>query len=181
MVWSQPLHTTAIQCARMRLGMSTNPEEFAEYFNQRVPGAYRRMTSQDVRDMEECGLIVRYRYFLGSDAETARAVLQYEQIREKRPAELPAEEGPPVLRYSVQCGYAPRISLCLSVLSSLREPGATDRPNPVVANIRDGIGDHLRLPYPGSSYMLMCSVLNTMSRYGVCSFPSNVMGSHHTL
>ena len=64
--------------------MITNPAKFAEWFNTRVPGAYRKMTTQDIRDMTECGLIGRHRYFMLSDLQTVIGILQYEQLRQKR-------------------------------------------------------------------------------------------------
>jgi hypothetical protein len=63
----------------------TNPEAFAEYFNKKYPGAYRRITAEDVNDMASCGLIHRYGFFSESmDGETVRAVLKYEQLRQNR-------------------------------------------------------------------------------------------------
>ncbi|MFC1985092.1 hypothetical protein ACFLUW_01650 [Chloroflexota bacterium] len=38
---------------------STNPGKFAAWFNSVVIGAYRKITTQDIRDMETCGLIRR--------------------------------------------------------------------------------------------------------------------------
>jgi hypothetical protein len=49
-----------------------------------VPGAYRRVTADDIRDMVECGLIGRHNYHYESDLETVRGILQYEQMREQR-------------------------------------------------------------------------------------------------
>jgi hypothetical protein len=62
----------------------TSPDIFAQVFNARVPGAYRRITTNDIRDMVECGLIGRHNYHYESDLETVRGVLQYEQLREQR-------------------------------------------------------------------------------------------------
>jgi len=64
--------------------MFTNPDRFASWFNSMVPGAYRQIAVDDVRDMTECGLIGKYRWYHHSDLETVRAVLQYEQLRGKR-------------------------------------------------------------------------------------------------
>ena len=62
----------------------TSPNKFAKEFNEVVPGAYRRITTQDVRDMTDCGLIGRY-YFYGHDAiETVRAIIRYEELRQNR-------------------------------------------------------------------------------------------------
>jgi len=64
--------------------MFTNPDRFASWFNEAVPGAYRQITVEDVRDMANCGLIARYRYYLSADIQTVRAILQYEHMRQKR-------------------------------------------------------------------------------------------------
>ena len=61
-----------------------SPDKFAEWFNSVVPGAYRKIDTQDVRDMTECGLIGRYNYYGRKDIETVRAILQYEQLRQNR-------------------------------------------------------------------------------------------------
>ncbi|MFC1940218.1 hypothetical protein ACFLXO_06000 [Chloroflexota bacterium] len=67
---------------------TTNPDKFAAWFNSVVPGAYRKITAQDTRDMTECGLIKCYGgYFSRVDLETVRALLRYEQMREKRSAQ----------------------------------------------------------------------------------------------
>jgi len=60
------------------------PEDFAEWFNKAIPGAYRQITAEDVRDMTTCGLIGRYGYYMQPDIETVRAILQYEQLRQNR-------------------------------------------------------------------------------------------------
>jgi hypothetical protein len=61
------------------------PETFAEWFNVTYPSSYRKITGEDVRDLTVCGLIYRDgRYFSrDKDGETIRAILQYEQMREK--------------------------------------------------------------------------------------------------
>jgi len=62
----------------------TSPEKFAAKFNLLMPSAYRKVTAQDVKDMTECGLIGRYGHYTRQDLKTVRAILVYEQIREKR-------------------------------------------------------------------------------------------------
>ena len=63
----------------------TCPNKFADWFNEKYPGISRRVTSEDINDMTDCGLIRRYGYYSESmDGEAIRAVLQYEQMREKR-------------------------------------------------------------------------------------------------
>lgn len=60
----------------------TNPAVFAERFNEKFDDSYRKITSDDVRIMIDCGLVKRYGYFCRQDLETVRAVLQYEQRRQ---------------------------------------------------------------------------------------------------
>lgn len=62
----------------------TRPDKFADFFNAKVPGAYRQITVDDVRDMVDCGLIGKFDCFLNLDIETVRAILQYEQLRQNR-------------------------------------------------------------------------------------------------
>jgi hypothetical protein len=61
----------------------TSPDNFAKWFKSEVPGAYREITSQDIWDMTDCGIIGLYRYYGRQDLETVRAVLQYEQLWQK--------------------------------------------------------------------------------------------------
>jgi hypothetical protein len=63
----------------------TNPKVFAEWFNEKYPSTYYRITPEDINEMTACGLIHCYGYYSESkDGETVRDVLQYEQMREKR-------------------------------------------------------------------------------------------------
>ena len=62
----------------------TSPERFADLFNAKVPGAHRQITVDDVIDMTTCGLIGRYGYYMHTEIETVRAILQYEQLRQNR-------------------------------------------------------------------------------------------------
>ena len=72
---------------------TTNPDKFAAWFNLVVPGAYRQITTQDIRDMTECKLLRCYGgYYSRTDLETVRALLQYEQMREKRSAKVLRED-----------------------------------------------------------------------------------------
>ncbi len=66
------------------IGLTSNAERFADLFNTKLPGAYRQITVQAIRAMTDCGLIRRYGYYIHSDLETVRAVLEYEQLLEKR-------------------------------------------------------------------------------------------------
>ncbi len=50
--------------------MRTSPDRFAKEFNEVVPGAYRRITTHDVLDMTNCGLIGHYSYYGESDIRT---------------------------------------------------------------------------------------------------------------
>ena len=60
-----------------------DPVKFAARFNLTVSGAYRHVTCDDIRQMEQCGLIGRSGFFDRSDLETVRGILQYEQLRQE--------------------------------------------------------------------------------------------------
>lgn len=60
------------------------PEEFAAWFTRVMPGAYRQVSADDIRDMTACGLIGRHDCHIQLDIETIRAILQYEQLRQNR-------------------------------------------------------------------------------------------------
>jgi len=65
--------------------ITSGPKKFVEWFNEKYPGAYRRIGEEDVKDMTVGGLIHRHGYYGGLlDGEIVRAVLQYEQRRESR-------------------------------------------------------------------------------------------------
>jgi hypothetical protein len=66
------------------LSTITNPQRFADWFNETVPGAYREITAEDVRLLIEYGLICRYRYYSDNDIHTVIGILNYEQERGKR-------------------------------------------------------------------------------------------------
>jgi hypothetical protein len=59
------------------------PRRFAAKFNSAVPGAYRQVTVDDVKQMAHCGLIGRHGFFTREDLETVRGILRYEQLREQ--------------------------------------------------------------------------------------------------
>jgi hypothetical protein len=63
----------------------TSTKASAEWFNEKIPDACRKITSDDVCLMIECKLIGMYRFYGCQDMETVRAVLQYEQLRGHRP------------------------------------------------------------------------------------------------
>jgi hypothetical protein len=50
----------------------TSPDRFASQFNALVPGAYRSITVQDIKDLHECGLIGRYDYYGRQDIQIVR-------------------------------------------------------------------------------------------------------------
>ena len=81
----------------------TSPDRFAKEFNEVVPGAYRRITTQDVRDMTDCGLIGRYSYYGHVDLENVRAILRYEELRQKR-IEKPSPNSESDIRTCRLCG-----------------------------------------------------------------------------
>lgn len=63
----------------------TSPAKFADWFNDKYPGAYRQISTQDVKDMTDCGLIHLYEYYSRSiDGELIRRILLYERMREDR-------------------------------------------------------------------------------------------------
>ena len=62
----------------------TSPEKFAAWFNDKVPGAYREVTRDDIRLLTECGVIKRYGYYGDTDLQTVIGILNYEQLRDKR-------------------------------------------------------------------------------------------------
>ena len=71
-----------------------SPDKFATEFNAVVPGAYRQITTEDVRDMTSCGLIARYGFYGRTDIETVRIILLYEQMREERSRKACLKEAP---------------------------------------------------------------------------------------
>jgi hypothetical protein len=63
--------------------ISNNPNDFAQWFNKRYPGAYRKITGEDIRDLTICGFIHRYWHYSRIHVvETIREILFYEQMRE---------------------------------------------------------------------------------------------------
>jgi hypothetical protein len=82
--------------------VTCGPEEFAEWFNERYPGAYRHIVTEDIKDLTDRGLIHHRGYYGGSsDGETIRAILQYEQLREKPLTQQRIEKMRPCCR---RCG-----------------------------------------------------------------------------
>ena len=64
-----------------------DPVRFAEKFNRTVPGAYKSVTGEDIRQMVHCGLIGRYGSFLREDVETVRGIMRYEQLKDAAKAQ----------------------------------------------------------------------------------------------
>jgi hypothetical protein len=81
----------------------TSSKAFAEWFNTKIPDAYREITTDDVRFMTECNLIGRHRFYGRLDGETIRGVLQYEQLRQKRIQEQATEDESEQLKCK-RCG-----------------------------------------------------------------------------
>ena len=72
----------------------TSPEKFATWFNNKYQGVYRKISTQDVRDLTACKLIYRFGYYSPpQDGETIRGILQYEQMREQRKQAPPGKEN----------------------------------------------------------------------------------------
>ena len=69
----------------------TSPRKFASLFNEKYIGANRQITVEDVICMTSCKLICRHDYYLRDDLEIVRGVLEYEQMREQRSAQEPAD------------------------------------------------------------------------------------------
>jgi hypothetical protein len=95
--------------------ITSNPTRFAECFNTKVPEAYRKITSSEVRLMTECNLIGRYHCYTHQDLETVINMQQYERLREKLPAEQEKENK------------LPSCKLCLKPLP-LQPEGKAGRP-----------------------------------------------------
>jgi hypothetical protein len=81
----------------------TSPDRFAKEFNEVVPGAYRKMTTQDIVDMTACGLIGKYNCYPHNDIETIRAILRCEELRQKR-IEKPSPNSESDIRTCRLCG-----------------------------------------------------------------------------
>ena len=62
----------------------TSPDKFAQWFNTKVPGAYREVTPDDIRLLTECGVIKRHGYYFHDDIKTIIGILNYEQLLGKR-------------------------------------------------------------------------------------------------
>ena len=63
-----------------------DPVKFAVKFNCTVPGAYRSVTAENIRQITRCGLIERHGFFTREDLETVRGIIMYEQMKtEKNP------------------------------------------------------------------------------------------------
>jgi len=74
----------------------TSPEKFAAWFNEKNPGAYRRITAEDVENLKLCELIYRYGFYSTSqDGKTAMGILKYEQLREKKCTQEAHEKAEP--------------------------------------------------------------------------------------
>ena len=59
-------------------------EDFAEWFAKAIPGAYRSIDVDDVRDMTTCSLIGKYGYYGNLDLEMVRCIFLYERLRQAR-------------------------------------------------------------------------------------------------
>ena len=59
-------------------------EKFAEHFNRTVPGAYRKVSTEDIKDMADCGLIARYGFYVNQDLQTVIGILRYEKLWQNR-------------------------------------------------------------------------------------------------
>ena len=80
--------------------LRTSPDRFAKEFNEVVPGAYRKITTQDILDMTACGLIGKYNCYPHNDIEIVRAILRYEELRQKRIEKQPSNSISNIRRQS---------------------------------------------------------------------------------
>ena len=64
--------------------MEGHAAKFATRFNSLFPGAHRKITADDVREMAKCGLIGRHGYFEQLDLHTINGILGYELLRAQR-------------------------------------------------------------------------------------------------
>ncbi|MBA7612802.1 hypothetical protein ES703_20042 [subsurface metagenome] len=69
---------------KLVIGLTGNAERFADLFNAKLPGAYRQITAQDIKDMTDCGLIGKYKYYGRTDLQIVRGLILYEQLWQKR-------------------------------------------------------------------------------------------------
>ncbi len=78
--------------------MEGHAAKLATRFNSLFPGAHRRITADDVREMAKCGLIGRYGCFEQSDLHTINGILRYELLRGQR---LARSDYDPVVKTSI--------------------------------------------------------------------------------
>lgn len=79
----------------------TSPNKFAYFFNAKVPGAYRKVSGDDIGLLTQCGLIGRYGFYdTTNDLQTVIGLLSYEQLRGKMTQHEKAEAicNPPLCR-----------------------------------------------------------------------------------
>jgi len=65
-------------------GPVVNAQKLATRFNSLFPGAHRKVTADDVREMASCGLIGRHGYYEQLDLHTINGILRYELLRAQR-------------------------------------------------------------------------------------------------
>ena len=74
--------------------ITASPKHFAQHFNEKVPGAWRKLTIADVFKLTELGLVKRHGYYSPSqDLETVRAILAYEEWRQRQKEPTPIPEA----------------------------------------------------------------------------------------
>ena len=84
------------------VGITASPKQFAQRFNVKVPGAWRQLTVADVLELTELGLIKRHNYYSSSaDMETVRAILAYEEWRQRQKEPTQISDAP---RLCKSCG-----------------------------------------------------------------------------
>lgn len=82
------------------------PEDFADLFNAKVPGAYRQVTADDIRLLTQFGLIGRYNFYDTTyDMQTVIGILNYERLTQQRTRKEVQEASPEPPRCKL-CGQA---------------------------------------------------------------------------
>ena len=62
--------------------VTCSPEKFTEWFNDKYPGVYRKVVTDDVKDMTGCGLLYRHGYYVGLIKFNSRAAHLCEPTKE---------------------------------------------------------------------------------------------------
>jgi hypothetical protein len=81
-----------------------NSQKFADWFNEKYPGAPRQITAIDAESLKACQLIHRYGFYSTSDdGKTVMGILRYMQMMEQTPTQEDYDKGEP--RRCRMCGH----------------------------------------------------------------------------